>query len=64
MTSERKNIVQPKEWWEAADTQAKKEKKSLSEWIGDLILGALPERTRAKLPQRPSEGRPKKDGDK
>lgn len=61
--SERKNIVQPAEWWDAAATEAKKKGKSLSEWIGDLILAALPARVRSRLPKRPPANRPKVNHD-
>lgn len=61
MTSERKNIVQPTEWWDAAEQEARKQGKSLSEWIGDRILEGLPVKIRKQLPERESAGRPKKE---
>jgi hypothetical protein len=61
MTSERKNIAEPSEWWKAAEAAAKKENKSLSEWIGEAILEKLPAKVRSKLPERVTAGRPRKE---
>lgn len=60
MTSKRLFITEPEEWIAAAKAAAEKEGKSLSEWIGEAMLAKLPAKVRAKLPERPSEGRPAK----
>lgn len=59
MPSNRKNIVQPSEWWEAFEWQAKREGLSLSEWIGKHCREALPAKRRDALPERPPANRPK-----
>lgn len=61
MTSKRLFITEPEEWIKAAKAAAKKEGKSLSEWIGEAMLAKLPAKVRSKLPERPSEGRPKSE---
>jgi len=60
MTSERKNIAEPSEWWKAFEAQAAKEGKTLSEWLGEAGLDKLPAKVRSKLPDRVTAGRPKK----
>lgn len=59
MTSERKNLIEPAELWRAAEAEAKKAGKSLSEWVGDRILEALPAKVRKTIPERDGVGRPK-----
>jgi hypothetical protein len=54
---------QPEEWQAAFRKEAKRQKKQLSEWVGEVLLAALPEKVRAKLPERPPANRPKKDRD-
>lgn len=54
--SQRKNIMQPADWWAAFETRAKKDGKNLSEWIGEQCLVGLTQRERAKLSERPSRG--------
>lgn len=63
MTSERKNLIEPAELWAAAETQAKKEGKSLSEWVGERILEGLPAKIRKTIPDRDTVGRPKKSAE-
>ena len=56
--------VEAAEWKIAgiqAANEAKKQGKSLSEWIGDRILEGLPVKIRKQLPERESAGRPKKE---
>lgn len=60
MTSERKNITEPEEWWLAFEAQAKKEGLTLSEWIGKQCFDALPAKVQKTLPERPPANRPKK----
>ena len=60
MSSERKNITQPADWWAAFEDQAKREGKSLSEWVGDCCTGQLPQRIAKTLSARPAVGAPKK----
>jgi len=52
---------QPEEWQAAFRAEAKRRKKPLSEWVGDLLLAGLPAKVRANLPKRPPANRPKKD---
>lgn len=60
MRARRQNIVQPHRWWKAFREAAEQEDISLSEWIGNACLAALPETVRDKLPQvRPPANRPK-----
>lgn len=61
MTSERKNIAEPAEWWKAFEAQAEKEGKTLSEWMGEQCLKSLPQKVQKSLPDRVTAGRPKKD---
>ena len=61
MTSTRKNITQPAEWWDAFDEAARTEGESLSEWIGRLCLRGLPKEKKKQLPDRPLPWRPKKE---
>jgi hypothetical protein len=55
MNGQRKNIVQPVDWWIAFEAAAKTEKLSLSAWIGERCRQGLGE-----LSQRPGRGRPGK----
>ena len=59
MTTQRKNITQPADYWLAFEAQAEKEDKTLSEWIGDKCLASLPPRVRKQLGDRPPAHRPK-----
>lgn len=59
MTTTRKNITQPAEWWAAFESQAKKGGLTLSEWIGAQCLAALPKSAKKGLPERPAANRPK-----
>ena len=58
MTSERKNITQPGDWWLTFHEAAEKAGKTLSEWIGDCCVASLPKRSQAKLSERPPAHRP------
>lgn len=58
MTSERKNISEPAEWWRAFERQAALEGVSLSEWIGECGLANLPAEIRDELPERTPAHRP------
>jgi len=55
------NSNQPPDWLAAFKRAAKREKLSLSEWMGNACRAALPERERAKLSERPPACRPKKE---
>lgn len=59
MNSERKNVIQPIDWWAAFVTEAKREGLSLSEWLGDCGRANLPKDVKAGLSERPTAGRPK-----
>jgi len=59
MTSERKNISNPRDWWAAFETQARADGMSLSEWVGECCKANLPKGT--KLSERPAAHRPRKE---
>ena len=59
MASERKNIIQLRERWEAYTSAAEKENLSLSAWMGKHCDAALPKAVAKKLPPRPRVGAPK-----
>lgn len=61
MTSERKNISQPADWWAAWEAEAKKANQHLSEWIADKCNAALTKRQQSKLSERRGRGQPKKN---
>lgn len=62
MTSERKNITQPTDWWAAFEAAAQAEGVSLSEWVGACCRAKV---TAVRLSTRPTVGAPKKlDEDK
>jgi len=60
LASKPKLITQPAEWWAAFDAAAKREKLTLSEWLGNAGLAQLPDKIREKLPPRPAANRPAK----
>ena len=60
MNSERKNLIQPVDWWAAFQAEAKREGVSLSEWLGDCGRANLPKDVKAGLSERATAGRPKK----
>jgi len=61
MTSERKNIIQPTEWWDAVAEQMERDgEKNLSKWAGECMEANLDGDLRATLPERPTVGAPKK----
>jgi hypothetical protein len=58
MKSERKNICQPTDWWEAFAANAQSEGLSMSEWLGNA--GRAHMHTEAEtLSERPPANRPK-----
>lgn len=57
----RLNITQPTDWVDAFTSAAAADGVSLSEWIGQACLAALPASTRRTLSERPGRGRPRKD---
>ena len=58
--NERKNITQPSDWWAAYESQATKEGKSLSAWIGDRCKEGLPKAVQKRLSERQPAHRPKR----
>lgn len=54
--SERRNLTQPPEYWAAFQAAADKAGQTLSEWVGDRCLDALPQSQRKKLPDRRDPG--------
>jgi len=61
MTTTRKNISQPADWWAAYEAEASKQGKSLSEWMADQCNAALPAKVRKALSERPAANRPRKE---
>ena len=57
MTTERKNISQPRDWWRAFKNEADREGLSLSTWIGKTCRDAI--RKPETLSKRPPANRPK-----
>ena len=56
MKSINKGTTQPREYWEAFEDAADAANLSLSEWIGNAALAALPPSVAAALPDRPKVG--------
>ncbi len=63
MTSERRNITQPADWWAAFEAEAKKDGLALSEWVGACCVANLPVAVSRGLTERPPANRPKKPKD-
>lgn len=63
MTSERKNISQPKDWWSAFQDQADAENVTLAAWLGEAGKSKLPPKVAKKLTERPPANRPRKAKD-
>ena len=59
MNSQRKNLMQPADWWAAFVEQAKRDGQSLSEWLGDCGLENLDSDLKKGLSERNGRGRPK-----
>jgi len=57
MKSINKGTTQPREYWEAFEDAADAADLSLSEWMGNAALAALPPSVAASLPNRPQVGR-------
>ena len=58
MTSERKNITQPADWWAAFELACTEHGMTLSEWIGDCAKSQLPYDVRQALSDRQPPGNP------
>lgn len=56
---ERKNLIQPPDWWRAFEAEAEKRGVSLAEWMGNACRRALPADVRAELSDRRGPGRAK-----
>jgi hypothetical protein len=52
--------TQPEEWQAAFRKEATRKGKTLSEWVGETLVAALPANARKSLPARPAANRPKK----
>ena len=59
MTSQRKNISQPADWWVAFSEQANRKGESLSEWIGDCCQIHVDTDLQYLFSERNGRGRPK-----
>lgn len=63
MKSERKNISQPKDWWNAFQDQADAENVTLAAWLGEACKKQLSPKVAKKLTERPPANRPPKAKD-
>lgn len=63
MTSERRNVTAPDDWWKAFEEAASKAGKTVSEWLRDCGFEQLPAGVRKKLSEAKGAGRPKKPED-
>jgi len=63
MSSERRNLTEPGDWWSAFEAQATADGHTLSEWAGDCMRANLPKDVAAVLTERPPANRPKKPKD-
>lgn len=54
---ERKNLIQPPDWWRAFEAAAAAKRQSLAEWLGNAGRKALPPDVRATLTTRRKRGR-------
>lgn len=64
MPCQRRNITQPTDLWEAIETAASREGKTVSQWIGEAAIDRLPDSVSDALSERRTRGRPKReDGD-
>jgi len=61
MTSERRNVTAPDDWWKAFEAAAKSSGKTVSEWLRDCGFENLPAKVRKGLAEAKGAGRPKKD---
>ena len=61
MSSERRNITQPADWWAAFEKQANAEGMTLSQWVGWACKAKLPRGIgiHAGLSKRPAAHRPR-----
>ena len=64
MSSKRRNLTQPADWWAAFEAQAKAEGLTMSEWAGDCMRGNLSKDVAAGLSERPAANRPRNKEDK
>ena len=54
--STRRTLTNPEDWWQAFTLAADRERKTLSEYVGDALIEKLSKRERAKLSERPMVG--------
>lgn len=59
MTTIRKNITQPADWWAAFERQAAAEDMKLSAWVGECCRAYLSKAEAEQLSERPAIGPPK-----
>jgi hypothetical protein len=63
MSSERRNITQPADWWAAFEIQAKGEGLTLSEWMGECCRVYVEAGVNSGLSERPAANRPRTKDD-
>ena len=63
MSSDRRNLTEPGDWWAAFERQAKADGQTLSEWAGDCMRANIPKDVAAGFSERPPANRPKKPKD-
>lgn len=59
MTSERRNVTAPDDWWLAFEAAAKSAGKTVSEWLRDCGYENLPAKVRKGLSEAKGAGRPR-----
>lgn len=56
-----RNLTNPPDHWTAFEAEAEREGLSLSRWLGQLAIKALPKKVAVKLSEPRPEGRPKRN---
>ena len=59
ISSERRNLTQPGDWWQAYSRAATADGLTLSAWVGLQCLAGIADADRAGLSERPGAHRPK-----
>lgn len=62
MTTERRNITAPPDWWSAFEAAAEAEGRTLSEWLREAGRNRLPKRMARSLSEPRSRGGDMKGG--
>lgn len=60
MTTTKRTITEPEDWWQAFDAAAQASGLKLAAWLGEAGKAQLPKEVASQLSQRPAANRPKK----